>query len=223
MWMLTWIAVLSALGVVALAARWWCMRVDSLGRPNPKPWISGTLLVLVSLTTGAFAFRHHLEEARLSRVASTLVGHHVRVKCESYSGTFVDAEAEPGYVRFTADGRPEAATTIKPDVCRTLAKYMSSSKHRPSFDQVVAVHIITHESMHMRGQRDEAAAECAALQRDALTARLMGANAAEAAALARAYWTTAYPRMPDEYRSSSCAADGVMDEKLADAPWSESS
>ena len=73
--------------------------------------------------------------------------------------------------------------------------------------------------MHLSGRLGEAAAECAAVQRDAQTARLLGAGDAAAAALAAAYWRNVYPLMPDGYRSPDCRAGGPMDERLADAPW----
>jgi hypothetical protein len=73
--------------------------------------------------------------------------------------------------------------------------------------------------MHMAGRLDESAAECAAVQRDARTARLLGASGGEARALAAAYWRTVYPAMPGGYRSSACRPGGALDEQLPDAPW----
>ena len=90
---------------------------------------------------------------------------------------------------------------------------------KPSLDEVIAVHVLTHESMHMRGITGEAQAECAAVQRDAQTAWLLGANAADATALARSYWRLVCPRMPDDYRTVDCGASAALDEHLPDAPW----
>jgi hypothetical protein len=70
-----------------------------------------------------------------------------------------------------------------------------------------------------RWSADKSAAECAAVQRDARTARLLGATGGEARALAVSYWRTVYPAMPDGYRSSTCRPGGAMDEHLPDAPW----
>ena len=83
---------------------------------------------------------------------------------------------------------------------------------RPTRDQVEAVHVLTHEAMHLSGRLEEAAAECAAVQRDAHTARLLGAPAA-------AYWRDVYPLMPDGYRSADCRPGGTLDDGLTDAPW----
>jgi hypothetical protein len=122
-------------------------------------------------------------------------------------------------VRWRADGHPEPWALLKRDQCRHLGAYVRSGRHRPSRDQVLVVHVLTHEAMHLSGRLDEAAAECAAVQRDARTARLLGAADADAAGLAAAYWHDLYPLMPDGYRSPECRSGGALDERLADAPW----
>lgn len=212
-------AAAALLGTGAVAGWWWLHRVDSLGRARSVPWFSLGALLVVATVAGYFAWRHGTLEHRLSNAASRLVGATVHVHCQGYAGSFVDAEFEPGYVRFDANGNPERATTIKADECSHLRSYLRSSKARPSPDEVVAVHLLTHEAMHMSGITDEARAECAAVQRDARTARLLGAAPDEAMALARAYWSSFYPRMPDGYRTPDCASGATLDEHLADAPW----
>jgi hypothetical protein len=143
----------------------------------------------------------------------------VAVRCQSLGGAFVDGGPELGYVRWRADGSPEPWALLKRDQCRHLAAYVRSPTARPSRDQVVAVHVLTHEAMHLSGRLVEAAAECAAVQRDAHTARLLGAAPADAAGLAVTYWRDLYPLMPDSYRSPECRAGGSLDERLPDAPW----
>jgi hypothetical protein len=159
------------------------------------------------------------QERRLGGAASALAGARVAVRCQSLGGAFVDAGPELGHVRWRADGSPEPWALIKRDQCHHLAAYVRSGARRPTRDQVVAVHVLTHEAMHMSGLLDKAVAECAAVQRDAQTARLLGARPADAAALAAAYWANIYPLMPDRHRSGECRPGGVMDERLADAPW----
>jgi hypothetical protein len=73
--------------------------------------------------------------------------------------------------------------------------------------------------MHMRGQPNEAEAECEAMQRDAETAQLLGASPAEGLKLARDYWLVDYPNMPDAYRTDECTLNGSLDEHLPDPPW----
>lgn len=217
--MLNWLALGTAVAIVAVAGRWWCRRTDALGRHREFPWVSVVLLSLLAIGAATPGLQRRREENRLARVSSTLAGAPVRVGCQTLGSAFVDAGAELGYVRYPPDGTPEPRTLIKRDQCRDLAAYLRSSKHQPSLRQVVAVHVLTHESMHMGGITDEARAECAAMQRDARAARLLGAGGADARDLALSYWRTIYPRMPEDYRSADCAPDRVLDEHLPDAPW----
>lgn len=159
------------------------------------------------------------QERRLEEVAAALVGGPVRVRCQTSLGALVDAGSELGSVRYGADGRLERATLLKRAQCLYLAQYLRSDKRNPSSGQVAAVHVLTHESMHMRGISAEPAAECAAVQRDATAARLLGAPAAASAQLAVSYWREHYPYLPESYRSGACRADGALDEQLPDAPW----
>ena len=217
--MLTFIAVALAGGAVAVAVGWGLRRSDELGRPRPFPWVSVALLLVLAVVGAVPGVLRGHQERRLGRAASVLAGARVAVRCQSLGGAFVDGGPELGYVRWRPDGSPEAWALIKHDQCRHLAAYLRSDRHRPSRDQVIAVHVLTHEAMHLSGRLGEAAAECAAVQRDAETARLLGSPAADAAGLAVSYWRDLYPLMPDGYRSPECRAGGAMDERLADAPW----
>jgi hypothetical protein len=192
------------IGFLALAAlvacRWVLRRVDALGRVAPFPRISVGLCLAVALGCAVPLVLHAQLEGRLERAASRVAGGPVQVHCQTIGESFVDAGTELGYVRWGPDGVPERSTLIKSHVCGDLRAWLASSKAHPTLDQVVAVHVLTHEAMHMAGLKNEAEAECAAVQRDATTAVLLGASPAEGAALARRYWVEVYPSMPDAYR-----------------------
>ena len=199
-----WLGLLCLLGSAGIVFRWYQRRVDSLGRRREFPWISTVALVLVGL--GLFAplvLRLWLQE-RLNAAASEVIGIEVEVECQSFGSAFVDAGAEFGYVAFGPDGVPERKTLIKRDQCRDLSAYLRSDKESPSGEQIIAVHTLTHEAMHMSGVTNEAETECMAVQRDADMARALGASSEAAERLANAYWTEHYPHMTSEYRSSDC-------------------
>ena len=101
------------------------------------------------------------------------MGSSVDVHCQTAGETFTDAGADLGYVAFGPDGEPERRTTIKWEQCRALASFTRSEGIEASRDQMIAVHVLTHEAMHMSGVRSEAESECRAMQRDARMARLM--------------------------------------------------
>ncbi|HSR25359.1 MAG TPA: hypothetical protein VLW53_17520 [Candidatus Eisenbacteria bacterium] len=216
---MAWVAGSLLVAAAAVAVRWWFRRVDSLGRRREFPLVA--VLVLAALGAGLLVpvVRTARLEGRLSRVASDLVGAPVTVHCQGLGQEFVDVGDELGYVRLRPDGRPERAALLKRAQCGDLAGYLHSDRRHPTAAQVLAVHVLSHEAMHMAGSIGEAETECRAVQVDARTARLLGAPPADARALARSYWQTDYPRMPDAYLSEQCRAGGRLDEHLPDAPW----
>ncbi len=207
------------LGGIGVAVRWGTRRRDSLGRPRPFPLWSVSLLAVLCVAALVPGVQRQREESRLARVASALVGHGVAVHCQTTTAAFVDAGNELGWVPYDDAGVPLPRTLIKRDPCKALRGYLGGDRGNPSRDAVIAVHVLTHEAMHMRGETSEAVAECEAVQRDTVTAALLGATAGEAARLARTYWLTVYPQQSADYLSSDCKPDGSLDEHLASAPW----
>jgi hypothetical protein len=217
---LTWLAAFALLGAGALSVRWFFFgRRDALGRSLRFPVVSVALLVLLSGVAAYPAFVRHREESKLATVASAIAGVKVRVVCQTLGGAFVDAGAEAGYVRWGPDGVPEHIAHIKWEQCKELRRYLHSGRHHPSFAKLAAVHVLTHEAVHTSGEKVEARTECKAIQRDAQTARLLGASEDDARALAWLYWRTVYPNMPDDYRDAACRPGGALDEALPTSPW----
>jgi hypothetical protein len=215
---LTILLIASLAAAAWVASRWVLRRYDGLGRRRPFPAVSLGLALAAAVACALPLWLHDRLEHRLGAVASQLVGARVTVHCETPSETFVDAGGDLGYVRWGPDGVPEHRTVLAYDACSSLRSWLASDKHHPSDAQVVAVHVLTHEAMHMAGRKDEADAECAAMQRDAGTAQALGASAQDALALARRYWLEDYPRTPDAYRGD-CGPGSAHDEHLPSPPW----
>lgn len=217
--MLTWFAFALLAVALVVAGRWLMHRQDALGRDRAFPLIS--VLVLASLGGGLLVpvVRHHRLETHLTAVATALVGARAVVHCQTAGQEMLDLGPELGFVRWGPGGVPEHQTLIKREPCGALAHYMGGDYSDPSADEVVAVHVLSHEARHMAGTVNEAAADCQAMQRDARTATLLGATPAQALHLARTYWRTVYPRMPDDYRTLECVPGGALDEHLPDPPW----
>lgn len=216
---LTWCALALLAAALVLAVRWVMRPQDRLGRPRSFPLIS--VLVLVAIGGGLLVpvVRHHRLQSRLTEVATTLVGSPSVVHCQTAGREMMDLGPELGFVRWGPGGVPEHETLIKRAPCKHLAAYLRGDHAHPSPDEVIAVHVLSHESRHMAGTTDEAVTECEAMQRDAWAATLLGATPEEALALARTYWQTVYPRMPDDYVTGECAPGAPLDEHLTNAPW----
>ncbi len=214
---LEYVADAFALTALALFAHWLVQRGTREHAPFPAISIS-SCVVLAVVATFPVVDRVTLE-SRLSHSASTLLGIRVEVDCQTLTGSALDLGRELGYVKWGPDGVPEHKTLIKHQQCNDLHTYLDSTKQHPNAAQILAVHVLTHESMHMSGITSEAIAECDAMQRDTTMAEDLGAPPAAAHALAVTYWLTVYPDMPDGYRSDDCRPGGALDLHLPNAPW----
>ncbi len=210
------IAVLAMVTAIAVFIRWRVRGRDGWEMRRPLPKVTFGLLAIAVLVTGCIAWRHGRLEDRLSRAASGLAGFPVRVHCQDLAGAALDLRSDLGSVQFNADGTPQHATLIRREQCSALSGYLAKHGAHPSAAQILAVHVLTHETMHMRGLGAESAAECAAVQRDAHMARLLGATAADAQSMAAAYWSHDYPNLADNYRSDACQRSGALNEHLPD-------
>jgi hypothetical protein len=218
---LKWLSAVMLILAAVLTLRWSIGRFDRLGRRRAFPVISVALSLVIGIGAAVPVGLHARLERRLTGAASAVAGAKVSVHCQTVGEASVDLGPELGYVKFGADGVPEHHTLIKWKPCRELAGWLGSDRRDPSRGEMVAVHVLTHESMHMAGTTDEAVTECRAMQRDALMARTLGADPAAARALAERYWREFYPSMPENYRTSGCVASGSLDEHLPDPPWPE--
>jgi hypothetical protein len=201
-----WIGILLLIGAVGLVGRWAFARTDELGRPEPFPWIGTSILVVMGLAATVPFFQRARLEDTLADAATKIVGSKVTVECQTLGQALVDAGADLGYVRFGPDGTPEARTLIKRQQCADLADYLEADKENPTLDQIVGVHTLTHEAIHMSGVTSESETECQAMGRDADMAVALGASLEAAERLAQAYRTNVYPRMPSGYQSPDCPA-----------------
>lgn len=208
--------------IAALSVLAWLRRSRHDGKllnQFPTAWVFGVCLVgvLFYLPT----WRADRAAAQAGRVVSALVGQKVDYTCASAVNVFFDRDTDSamGYVRFDESGQPEKKSKLRYDLCRGLVDFVAnpndlSSNHN---EQIFAVHAVTHEARHMLGEHNEAAADCQAIQRDAQTAKGLGASEATARQLALAYYQTIYPRHP--YFSSDCKKGGALDENLPSSPW----
>jgi hypothetical protein len=216
---LIWVSAALLVLAAGLTVRWAGARYDALGRSRDFPRISVALCLVTGIVAAVPVGLHARTEHRLNAAASTIAGTDVTVHCQTVSEASFDLGPELGYVKFGADGVPERHTLIKWKACRDLAGWLGSDRKHPSRGQMIAVHVLTHESMHMAGATDEAVTECRAMQRDAAMARRLGADPSAARALAARYWQEVYPSMPDAYRTAGCRPGGELDEHLPDPPW----
>ena len=164
---------------------------------------------------------------RLDRIAQAISGRRdVSVRCGATGGPTI-----LGRVLFYGD-RPGREALLAPQVCGTLERLRT--RGGPSLactalgggacdENVVALawstSALAHESFHLRGVRDEAAAECYGLQSTAFVARALGAPPAYAQRLAAYTFWNVRPPVDYGYFSPECRDGGKLDLRPQTTRW----
>ncbi len=159
-------------------------------------------------------------EHRLAAIATDIAGRTVGVHCPGLFARLAEVSAHAGTVFFDERGRPADFTDLDEETCSELDRFAEGKTGRGEEAEVArALHVLAHESSHLAGVRDEAAADCYGLQRTAFVAESLGADPAEAQRLARLALAERALTAPTDYRSSECHDGGALDLDLTSAVW----
>lgn len=160
-------------------------------------------------------------ERRLSAVSTRLAeGRQARVHCNTIIDTmFSPMQLHSGYAEF-GTGRIH----YQKPWCSVVRRYLRDPE-RAGPRELSALNLITHEAMHVRGERNEAIAECQSVRRNYRTARLLGVPDPVARRNALDFYEQLYRQrgsiggIQAAYFSSDCAPGKALDEKLDDSTW----
>lgn len=199
------IGVLTAVAVASLAMS--VRAVMRLVRRRPTfRWLGITALVcwtVIALVAGGFEIRHQWVQHVASGVVQDVSGKpDASASCVRRTADMLDMTNTAGRV----DYENMDVAVLRADTCVDLASWMAGSKTDPALDEVTAVHVLVHESVHVGGEFREAVTECVAMSLDAQVAESLGASHEDALALARTYAEQVYPYMRADYRTDCATA-----------------
>jgi hypothetical protein len=210
--------------------------IDSPSADIPEMKLVAALVFVLLLVSGWAVERQARagNERALSAVASEVAGRNVHVQCQSFWKALVDVDSRLGDVPFP-NGLASDHTHITRAMCGQLKRFRSGSAGSDldclatidwrRYDQNLgqasacsqranrtaeALMTLAHESMHLRGWMDEAAAQCYGLQELAYVTQQLGGTAEQGRAVT-VYLLAMQGGMPTEYQSSECQAGGALD------------
>ena len=175
------------------------------------------IFLLVAAIIAIFPLRQYFFEAKLVAAVEKLTHRYgVAVTCQSRLGSFFHYN-KLGYVR-----RGDYEINLRPDMCSHLRSYIgdpndANKQALRDYDRVMALHVLTHEAMHINQEYDEVKADCQAYQRNHKMAEHLGVTARVAAQSAIVIHRFRSDRHP--YYSNQCEPGRALDEKLAGAVW----
>lgn len=186
--------------------------------------IDRTFVLLTLLVAASFAYlplRYLVFERFLGAQARVLSGNPAaRVHCNTFFDTMLDPNAMAAGHATPDTGR----IVFQKPWCGILMKHLRHPE-RADPKGIFAVQMFAHESMHIRGEWNEAVTECQAIQRHARAARLLGIPDAVASAGGKTFHATHYMErrqvggMQAPYYSDDCAPGRALDEHLVDSTW----
>jgi hypothetical protein len=168
-------------------------------------------------------------EPRFGRIATTLAGKPVEVRCWSRDDWWRLMREERIYTRghlgpdtLGFAGINGKRVNLGPDVCKALVG-LAYKGERPADEGgrlllAAGVVTLTHEGQHSKGIATEAVAECNAIQVAHRTAMTLGASRDYAADLIRTYWRNYADELPS-YRSVECRRGGALDLGYGESIW----
>lgn len=190
--------------LVALTVR----AVARLVRKEHATALTGVGAVLLWAALGTLAGYHEVRHHDVQAAATTATRHvsenpDATVTCQRISHDWFRLTSELGFVSWDAAD----TAVLRQSTCANLGAWMYGGRGSDDIDQVTAVHVVTHEAVHVAGIRDEAVTECVALELDATVAQFLGADPEQAQQLAETYRQVVYPRMGPDYRTDCTAVD----------------
>lgn len=151
-------------------------------------------------------------EHKLSSVVDDISGKKGgKVHCQRLSEAFFDTKVSAaGHV---SSDKPNVAV-VNFQQCQHIFSWMENGKGEPTKDQIHAIHVLTHEAVHVSGQLNEAVTECTAINRDYITVKELGGTEELGRKIASSYYTGIWPNMSKEYILEGCALDPKFDSVL---------
>jgi hypothetical protein len=188
-------------------------------RPVYKPYLA-VVLGLAAFSAWTPLHRWHFEHFLSVKATELADNHRASVHCNTVFDTMLDPN-------MLAAGHADPRTGkigIQHPWCDRLMSYLRHPQSA-SEDELWSLGMFTHESMHVRGEMNEAFTECQAVQRNYRSAKLLGVADDVAKRNALDYYYILYKRrgtiggMQSAYYSDECAPGRALDEHLSDSTW----
>lgn len=185
---------------------------DTVVRKNSLNWLMIPLVSLLFLPLGLMELRWSVMESKMSAVVDDISGRKGgKVHCQRLSEAFFDTKVSAaGHV---SSDNPNTAV-VNYEQCQHVFAWLERGKGQPSREQAHAIHVLTHEAVHVSGEYNEAITECTAINRDHMTVELLGGSKETGQKLASFYHSTIWPQMSKEYILQGCAIDPQFDSIL---------
>ena len=206
--------------ILLLLSAFFCWLIYREFRHRPEKFDGFSLAYLSVLASLAVAcalpaYKTWRLEKLLSEKAPVIAERpNVIVKCNSMFETLFDGKgvSSPAGTAYFETGE----IFFESGWCKNFMEYLDDPGNATP-DQIFAMHIFTHETMHIRGEENEKRTDCQAIQRNHLVGELFGIDPSISRRNANTYYYDFYPKHP--YFDKNCKPGGKFDERLPNSIW----
>jgi hypothetical protein len=177
------------------------------------PIISVSLCAVLLAFLGWQEMRWQFVQTEGSRaVRSVSLNKEGTLRCQRFSEAFFDINTSRA--GMVSSARPNEAV-VNYEQCLDLMDWMSGDKKSATPKQVQALHVLTHEAVHVSKEYNEAVTECTAMNRDYLTVQALGGSKELMSTMPQQYYKEFFPRMSSEYTLPGCLISPEFDSVAA--------
>lgn len=203
--------------------------IPPLAPPPPSPpsaWNAPAfgLLAIFLVALGALVwpqYRARAVEAKVKPLVQALSQRDASARCPRYiTAIFTNV----GSVRLDANGNPADRTDLTGPICDAL-RHLYTDEGRAELEclvtdgrcpesarrSVIALSVVAHEAMHLRGILDEAAAECSSIAEGQRSGELAGLSPEQGRMIGYLHLMALNPSTPAEYAVSPADCDAARD------------
>ncbi len=183
----------------------------------PYVLVTAALGLAAAYTPIRYAYFEHFLSQKAQIIAESKKA---KVHCNTFINSVMDLNMLAAAYAQEETGR----IVFQHPWCKTLLHHLEHPENA-SEAGIYSVQMFAHEAMHIRGESDEAMAECQAVQRYARVAMALGIGEYMAREHGLRYYHGYYQRrariggMAGNYYSEQCKPGGAWDERLIDSTW----
>lgn len=162
------------------------------------PGILGIFIVILGIGEARWLTLENMGSETVRAVSSNPEGY---LNCQRLSQGIGDASVTlKGYVK----GAQPNEANLKYSVCQELFSWLQSDRKTITDDQLLAVHVLVHESFHVAGDYNETSTECKTEVALPGVLKEMGAPEHIVASVPAFYEEKVRPYLGSEYKAAPC-------------------
>jgi len=179
------------------------------------PVISVSLCAILLAITGFQEYKWQMVQVKgTEAVKAVSLNKDGYLQCQRFSEAFFDIHTTR--LGSVSSAHPNRAV-VNYEECLEIQDWLAGNKSSATPKQLQALHVLTHEAVHVSKEYNEAVTECTAVNRDHLTAKAMGGSKQFVQEMPQRYYTEFFPRMRSDYILAGCTISPEFDSIAAKA------